>query len=303
MSTDKPFRTFDEQVQILASRGMTVRQEDKTTLMREGYYSLVNGYKDAFIDPQATSEAGEDRYREGTSFEHLHLLFDVDRYLRESTFPLIVRAETTFRTALAYSFSDKNRSQDAYLDPSNYCAQQQYHSRERYESDRRRLIQVLQAAHDNQWRHPAVAHYLNDYGHVPLWVLVNVLTFGNVSHLYALSTAAVRNETCKIVAEVRGGGRIGTEQLRKAVSTLVDFRNICAHDDRLYCARVGLHRERTFADMLDALAVIVEGERVEEYKRSIAQLIDNLSEVPSIKAEVLRGMRVDLEAGTVVRRP
>lgn len=33
---------------------------------------------------------------------------------------------------------------------------------------------------------PFVRHYLNKYGAVPLWVLQNDLTYGNISHLYQL---------------------------------------------------------------------------------------------------------------------
>ena len=98
MSVDKPFLTIDEQVELLRSRGMSVDGNGRLLLMREGYYSLVNGYKGAFIDRQRTSEAGEDRYREGTTLDHLWTLFDLDRELRELTFPVLVRAEKNSAT-------------------------------------------------------------------------------------------------------------------------------------------------------------------------------------------------------------
>lgn len=34
--------------------------------------------------------------------------------------------------------------------------------------------------------HQAVTHYLSEYGYIPLWVLVNVLTFGKVTMFYKL---------------------------------------------------------------------------------------------------------------------
>ena len=63
---DKPFLTIDEQVQLLASRGVAVDKDTADILLREGYYSVVNGYKDPFIDPEKTAEAGDDRFAEGT---------------------------------------------------------------------------------------------------------------------------------------------------------------------------------------------------------------------------------------------
>lgn len=43
--SDKPFLTIDEQVRLLESRGLDIDEDTGPTLMREGYYSIVNGYK------------------------------------------------------------------------------------------------------------------------------------------------------------------------------------------------------------------------------------------------------------------
>lgn len=108
---------------------------------------------------------------------------------------MLVRAETTVRTAVAYCFSDHNRSVDSYLDPDSYCLASQYHDSRHYDRDKAKLIRQLRKAHDNRWGHESIDHYLAHHGHVPLWVLVNVLTFGNISHLYALSTQLVVEES------------------------------------------------------------------------------------------------------------
>lgn len=43
---DKPFKTIGEQVKILRSRGVSTDEDTATILLREGYYSVVNGAKD-----------------------------------------------------------------------------------------------------------------------------------------------------------------------------------------------------------------------------------------------------------------
>ena len=50
---DKPFKSIDEQIAILDSRGVETDSDTAAALMREGYYSIVNGYKDPFIDRDA----------------------------------------------------------------------------------------------------------------------------------------------------------------------------------------------------------------------------------------------------------
>lgn len=302
MENRKPFRSIDEQVEILRSRGMEVDDSARLILMREGYYSLVNGYKDAFIDRQLSSEAGEDRYVDGTKFEHLHLLFDLDRMLRERTFSMLVRAETTARTAVAYCFSEHHREMDSYLDPASYCAIRQYHDKRHYERDKAKLIRTLKDAHDNRrGHHSSVDHYLANHGHVPLWVLVNVLTFGNVSHMYALSTQQVRNAVCKMIFEEQGSlRRIGTDELRKALSVLVGFRNVCAHDDRLYCAKMGKNHDQTFSDMVEAAELIVDEEQMRWFKQDIARALHLFDRAPGIQGEALAKMGVALEGNTIV---
>ena len=90
---------------------------------------------------------------------------------------------------------------------------------------------------------PFTRHYVETYGMVPLWVLQNDLTFGNISHFYQLQKRGIQNAAARSVSASSGArGRIGAKELLRVFDVLVGFRNICAHDDRLYCASVsGAH--------------------------------------------------------------
>lgn len=50
---DKPFKTVDEKIAILESRGVQTDADTVYMLRQEGYYSIVNGYKDLFLDRSA----------------------------------------------------------------------------------------------------------------------------------------------------------------------------------------------------------------------------------------------------------
>lgn len=41
----KEFKTIAEQIHILETRGMRIGKEASTILLRENYYSIINGYK------------------------------------------------------------------------------------------------------------------------------------------------------------------------------------------------------------------------------------------------------------------
>lgn len=71
----KPFLTIQQQIELLEPRGVKTDDASGSILLREGYYSVVNGYKDPFIDRGATAAAGDDRYREGAALTAIYDLF------------------------------------------------------------------------------------------------------------------------------------------------------------------------------------------------------------------------------------
>lgn len=79
---DKPFKTIEEQVELLEARGVATDDGTPEVLLREGYYSVVNGYKEPFVDKEKSESAKDDRYLPGTSFADIYALFMFDRELR-----------------------------------------------------------------------------------------------------------------------------------------------------------------------------------------------------------------------------
>lgn len=79
---DKPFKTIEEQVELLEARGVATDDGTPEVLLREGYYSVVNGYKEPFVDKEKSESAKDDHYLPGTSFADIYALFMFDRELR-----------------------------------------------------------------------------------------------------------------------------------------------------------------------------------------------------------------------------
>ena len=184
----KPFLTIQQQIELLESRGVKTDDASGSILLREGYYSVVNDYKDSFIDREATVAAGDDRYREGTTLTHIYDLFSFDRKLRGLTFRYLIKAEAAVRTAISYCFSDAHREEDAYLFQANYCSKEEFaasgNDSNRYASEITGLIGIL-SSRANRSGASFITHYRESYGAVPLWVLTNDLTFGKKAVNYA----------------------------------------------------------------------------------------------------------------------
>ena len=242
----KEFKDIPELVAILESRGVKTDDRTPAILQREGYYAVVNGYKDFFLDRDAMQSRPHDVYKPGTTFANIYDLYLFDRELKNSVLPYLIEAEKVLKNAATYSFCKRHSGTSDYLNRSCYTRASDMlvpagyagNRDDDYENDLsyllRRFRGILRV--DDRTRE-SVAHYQKKYGAVPLWVVQDSLTFGNVQHFYQLQERGVQNETCRIVSEIAGHGiRIGARDLLKTFDVLVDFRNICAHGDRLYCA-------------------------------------------------------------------
>lgn len=240
--------------------------------MREGYYSVVNGYKMPFIDEKATKAAKEDRFKDGTSFSDLYALFCFDRDLREATFKHLVQVEAIVRTVCSYTFADNHREKSAYLVQANYCTEDDFteFGLKNY-MDNLLKLQTLLYKNSSRSSNPSIDHYRRQHGEVPIWVLSKTMTFGNIEHFFHLMKPAERREVCKRIAEATG--HIGDghtyfdpKVARKSLDPIVKFRNICAHDERLYCAKVGRRDPVVdYASMLDLVEPFLREEDYREF--------------------------------------
>ena len=79
----------------------------------------------------------------------------------------------------------------------------------------------------NGGQHQATIHYIKNYGYIPLWVVVKVLSFGIVSELYTI----MKESDQEAIAEVYN---VSKESLITYLPILANYRNLCAHEDIVY---------------------------------------------------------------------
>ena len=96
---DKPFKTYDQQIEILRSRNIIINDIDfaKKALCNCSYYALINGYKNTFL-----SVKGSDKFIEGTKFEHLYTLYFLDTSLNQILFKYILHIERSLKSKISY---------------------------------------------------------------------------------------------------------------------------------------------------------------------------------------------------------
>jgi len=135
----------------------------------------------------------------------------------------ILICEQTIKSSLSYHFCQiYGEDQKAYLNPINYL-QSENHSR-----IIKKLIQKMSAQLNENSSYYYIRHYVKRYQSVPFWVLVNTLTLGQVSKMYSCQKSRVKIQICKDFGEIR------ENELERMLSIMTKFRNVCAHNDRLF---------------------------------------------------------------------
>ena len=97
----KTFKTIDEQIEILKSKGLTISEYNytKDVLLRENYF-FISGYRHVFL------KSPKDRmYIPGTDFRELYALFNFDRQIRNIIFKNLLIVENNLKSILAYQIS------------------------------------------------------------------------------------------------------------------------------------------------------------------------------------------------------
>ncbi|WP_180326741.1 Abi family protein [Raoultibacter phocaeensis] len=292
---DKPFKTIDEQIELLNSRGLITDKRSRDILSREGYYCVVNGYKDLFIDKNAKSAAGgDDRFYKGVTFDHVYRLFEFDRDLRLRMFRYFARAEAVLKTACSYCFTERHQTE---CEP--YLNKMLYRREDRYRRDIDALIRNFEKiltkdpSGTSARRRSYIDHYLNNHDEVPLWVLANFTSLGMIFKFFTFQKESMRNEIARYFStlyETTHGvkKRFNPEQLRLAYDHIKDFRNICAHDERLYCARVSPSKDVSLSNVIDDLSDIMQVDEMVEMRTEVSRLILGvIRDTPSLISESL----------------
>ena len=218
----KTFKTLDEQIDILVNKGLVVDDVEatKSILLRENYFFL-SGYRHLFMDP-----IDNKRYLEGTTFKELYSMFLFGRQIRNIIFKNILIVENNLKSILAYVMS-KNHGfkENNYLNPNNFVRDSR---KNRQINDLIRKMKRQISVNGKQ--HTATAHYIINYGYIPLWVVVKVLSFGIVGELYTI----LQYQDQKEIADVFG---VSIKNMVDYLPILANYRNLCAHEDICYINR------------------------------------------------------------------
>ena len=215
----KTFKTLDEQINILKSKGLIIEDIEyaKEVLLRENYF-FINGYRHLFLKSEKNRV-----FLPGSNFREMYAMFYFDRQIRNIIFKNLLIIENNIKSIFSYQLSKKYGYRERnYLNPSNFSTDP---AKIRQINDL--LKKMKRQIRINGGQHSATTHYINNYGYIPMWVVVKVLSFGIICELFTVMKPTDQDE----IADIFHGS---SANLMTYLPILANYRNLCAHEDILY---------------------------------------------------------------------
>lgn len=231
MKNDKNFTSFEEQIKLLKSRNMIFHSEENclSALRRFGYYNIINGYKEPYVEIIDEKE----RYKDGTSFEQIFSLYTFDRRIRSAIMEAMLEVEDNLKTAVAHVISENFSSKESnYLLKSNYKLGKKRNGTYQLDDIFNKFDKIK-----NDDSEP-YKHYRLKHNNIPPWILFKGASFGNmvnflklqksdqkdaiIALIYNLPTLLIGN-----IPELKNG-------FMDTAFMCLEYRNIAAHGGRIY---------------------------------------------------------------------
>jgi len=227
----KPPLTYDEQVDLLKSRGLLIPDEDRAVrlLSNISYYRLS-----AYMLPCKEIKDGcyMDQFIVGKTWDDVYNLYLFDRKLRLLVFDAIERLEISIRTQIIYQLSHKYGSHWQ----NNASIFKITHKKDKdgnnididvYKEINKHITEQL----NNNKTEVFLQHYRNTYDNPPTppsWMSVEIMYFNHLSKICSglkrrSDTSGISNFYC-----------LPPEIFCSWLHTINYVRNLCAHHARLW---------------------------------------------------------------------
>ena len=256
----KPFKTYDEQIAILRSRGLIISSDENArAILKQMNYYRLSAY--------SLTLRKDDVFYPGTTIEDILALYDFDSDLRKIVFEYSSFVETSTRAYIAYYHAQK-------YGPLGYLNNQNFESEVNHAAFLKDLFQSIKRSSDVFVIH----HKEQRQGIYPIWVAIEETTFGALSKFY--KNMLLSDRTC-IAKDFYGIPREYVENYMQCASVA---RNIAAHGGRFY------NRIKLNPSVKLPKKVPIQPDRPAAYLFAIYALLPDVNKYPMLQA-MLRTFR------------
>lgn len=164
-----------------------------------------------------------EKYKEGISIRTLARLYDFDSDFKNAFLHICEHIEIRLRDQIGQQLAMKYGA-EGYMDKANFRSKTRKDGSDVYDS----IINSFMQETIRQRNIPFVKHHQDKYGgHFPIWVALELFTFGNLVSLYDIMLPDDQDEIATLY-------HTRSKVLKSWMLAIVEVRNICAHYTRLY---------------------------------------------------------------------
>lgn len=230
-SFDKPFKTYDELLNLLESRNVVIpdRSSARIKLSTISYYSLVNGYKDLYERDES------DKFIEPIEFDDLYILYNFETSLNNIIFKYIIYVEKALKSSISYIVSEKYGVFADYNDLKNTNTKDYL-----YRKNYRAKLEAQQILRDIKLKiqkssNESVCHYKNNHNHIPCWIVVNDIPFGAAIKWFEILKGYDKTFVAEVLFKnIHFSSDEKKEFLNKGLTILRKYRNNIAHGNKIF---------------------------------------------------------------------
>ena len=174
---DKDFKTIEEQLEILRSRGLIIDDESlaKDFLLHNNYYR-ISGYSLTLRKNNVFSRSA--------TFQNIVDIYHFDHELRHIILQYLEVIEVQMKSVYVYEFT-KVHGPAGYLD-HNFFTNKAKHNE---------IITKAELQKTSRLPHEAyLKHFVNELQQdIPLWAYVDLFTISDISFLYSISEQPIKD--------------------------------------------------------------------------------------------------------------
>lgn len=261
---EKHYKSYEERIQILTDRNMTINKRSsihRNLMNNYNYYNIINGYKDLFLENN-----NQEKYKTGSSPDQLFALYKFDERLRIILLEFLLPIEEKLKHEISQCFHEYfiNDINTTKYDKDRLHREAIYQKREFYDLRNKRqertfskYIEISQSEIATQYRkgNNSIQNYKDSHQYIPMWVLFNILTFGNMSKLFTILKLDIKIQVMKKMGIYWDfpNQRNTIDQFEKTLEILTLARNRCAHSERLYTFSHTMPLKDNFLDFKSVL--------------------------------------------------
>lgn len=231
----KEFLVLEDQIKKLnTEKFIEVKGKvSREYLVRNGYFNLINGYKDYFC----TMSLGTRNYYAGTKIDHLKDVMNFDKGIRKVIFKYVTQIEEEIGCIFGYLFEkDLSSIKKNWGDMSLY--------RNHYgESGREMLSRIYSDVSKRDSNY--LKHYESKHSYLPSWIMIKSLTFGNLIKLLINTNDTYKKEICILYDIKYDVNHNDYRKLTTMLSLINALRNKIAHSERIIDFSGNVKNKRT----------------------------------------------------------